>query len=186
MEGLGCRRRDCPCGGYGRFCSCISAAQRQRAGDRPGGRRRAQHGAGLSGPGAARRTSAGRCRADLTRRHAGAAVCSPRRGCKPGVRRYAEPDWAALVREMKRPGVNLMILWEEYRAVHPRGLRLQSVLRAVPRLRAPAVADDAPDPCRRAQGVRRLLRQEGADRRPAHRRGADGGDLRRACWARRT
>ncbi len=35
---------------------------------------------------------------------------------KPGVRRYVEPDWAALVREMKRPGVNLMILWEEYHA----------------------------------------------------------------------
>ena len=40
---------------------------------------------------------------------------------KLGVRRYVEPDWAALVREMKRPGVNLMILWEEYQAVHPEG-----------------------------------------------------------------
>jgi transposase len=38
-----------------------------------------------------------------------------------GVRRYAEPDWPALVRELKRPGVNLMILWEEYQAVHPEG-----------------------------------------------------------------
>jgi len=38
-----------------------------------------------------------------------------------GVRRYAEPDWAALVRELKRPGVNLMILWEEYQGVHPEG-----------------------------------------------------------------
>jgi transposase len=40
---------------------------------------------------------------------------------KPGVRRHPEPDWAALVREMKRPGVSLMILWEEYQAVHPQG-----------------------------------------------------------------
>ncbi len=40
---------------------------------------------------------------------------------KLGVRRYVEPDWAALVREMKRPGVNLMILWEEYQQVHPEG-----------------------------------------------------------------
>ncbi len=40
---------------------------------------------------------------------------------KLGVRRYVEPDWAALVREMKRPGVNLMILWEEYQKVHPEG-----------------------------------------------------------------
>jgi transposase len=38
-----------------------------------------------------------------------------------GVRRYPEPDWAALARELKRPGVNLMILWEEYQAVHPEG-----------------------------------------------------------------
>jgi transposase len=40
---------------------------------------------------------------------------------KLGVRRYAEPDWATLVREMKRPGVNLIILWEEYQSVHPEG-----------------------------------------------------------------
>ena len=40
---------------------------------------------------------------------------------KPGARRYVEPDWPALVREMKRPGVNLSILFEEYRAVYPDG-----------------------------------------------------------------
>src|SRR5271169_1165996 len=42
-------------------------------------------------------------------------------GAKPGTRRRLEPDWAALVREMKRPGVNLTVLWEEYGAVHPGG-----------------------------------------------------------------
>ena len=40
---------------------------------------------------------------------------------KPGTRRHPEPDWAVLVREMKRPGVSLLILWEEYDAVHPQG-----------------------------------------------------------------
>ena len=40
-------------------------------------------------------------------------------GGRAGARYHAEPDWAALVRELKRPGVNLMVLWEEYRAVHP-------------------------------------------------------------------
>ena len=30
-------------------------------------------------------------------------------------RRRAEPDWAALARGLKRPGVTMMILWEEYR-----------------------------------------------------------------------
>jgi len=42
-------------------------------------------------------------------------------GVRVGARLHAEPDWAALVRELKRPGVNLMVLWEEYRAVHPEG-----------------------------------------------------------------
>ncbi|WP_158927557.1 hypothetical protein [Acidisphaera sp. S103] len=31
----------------------------------------------------------------------------------PGARRYVEPDWSLLVREMKRPGVNLSVLFEE-------------------------------------------------------------------------
>ena len=40
---------------------------------------------------------------------------------RPGARRYVEPDWSALVREMKRPGVNLSVLFEEYRGAHPDG-----------------------------------------------------------------
>jgi transposase len=44
-----------------------------------------------------------------------------RAGTAPGQRRRAEPDWAALARELKRPGVTMMILWEEYREVHPGG-----------------------------------------------------------------
>jgi len=42
-------------------------------------------------------------------------------GVRAGARFHAEPDWSALVRELKRPGVNLLVLWEEYRAVHPEG-----------------------------------------------------------------
>jgi transposase len=42
-------------------------------------------------------------------------------GVRTGPRFHAEPDWAALVRELKRPGVNLLVLWEEYRALHPQG-----------------------------------------------------------------
>jgi transposase len=45
----------------------------------------------------------------------------PAPSCKAGARRYPEPDWAVLVREMKRPGVSLSILFEEYEAVHPVG-----------------------------------------------------------------
>lgn len=32
-----------------------------------------------------------------------------------------EPDWAALHREMRCPGVTLMLLWQEYRAIHSQG-----------------------------------------------------------------
>jgi transposase len=42
-------------------------------------------------------------------------------GVRAGARFHAEPDWSALVRELKRPGVKLLVLWEEYRALHPQG-----------------------------------------------------------------
>ena len=38
-----------------------------------------------------------------------------------GQRRRVEPDWAALARELKRPGVTMMVLWEEYREAHSGG-----------------------------------------------------------------
>ena len=44
-------------------------------------------------------------------------------GTKPGCRRKAEPDWAHVHRELRRPGVTLALLWEEYRAAQPDGYR---------------------------------------------------------------
>src|SRR5271154_1649098 len=44
-----------------------------------------------------------------------------KRAVATGRRRRVEPDWAALARELKRPGVTMMILWEEYREVQPEG-----------------------------------------------------------------
>jgi transposase len=41
-----------------------------------------------------------------------------RAGKETGRRRRIEPDWAALARELKRPGVTMMILWEEYREIN--------------------------------------------------------------------
>lgn len=38
-----------------------------------------------------------------------------------GVRRRAEPNWAALHLELKRPNVTLALLWDEYRQDHPEG-----------------------------------------------------------------
>ncbi len=37
------------------------------------------------------------------------------------MRRKAEPDWTHVHRELRRPGVTLMLLWEEYRAREPGG-----------------------------------------------------------------
>lgn len=33
----------------------------------------------------------------------------------------AQPDWPAIHRELRRPGVTLSLLWEEYRTAHPDG-----------------------------------------------------------------
>ena len=44
-----------------------------------------------------------------------------RAGVATGQRRRIEPDWAALARELKRPGVTMMILWEEYREINQDG-----------------------------------------------------------------
>lgn len=44
-----------------------------------------------------------------------------RAGVKQGQRRREEPDWAEISIELKKPGVTLLILWEEYRSEHPDG-----------------------------------------------------------------
>jgi len=44
-----------------------------------------------------------------------------RAGVKQGQRRRQEPVWAELSIELKKPGVTLLILWEEYRSLHPDG-----------------------------------------------------------------
>ena len=81
-------------------------------------------------------------------------------GSQQGARRKAEPDWAHVHHELRRPGVTLMLLWEEYRQREPDGYQLQPLVRAVPRLGRPAVADDAPGPSRRRADVCRLCRPD--------------------------
>jgi len=44
-------------------------------------------------------------------------------GSRQGQRRLAEPDWAAVHRELKRKHVTLSIVWEEYIAGEPGGYR---------------------------------------------------------------
>lgn len=41
------------------------------------------------------------------------------REARPEGHRFVEPDWAEISQELKRPGVTLLLLWEEYRARHP-------------------------------------------------------------------
>lgn len=68
-----------------------------------------------------------------------------RAGVKQGMRRRPEPNWAELVVEMKRPGVTLQILWEEYRAVHPGGYgysRFCELFRGFERRLAPTMRQD--------------------------------------------
>ena len=70
-----------------------------------------------------------------------------RAGVKCGARRRAEPDWTALHCELKRPGVNLMLLWEEYRAQQPDGYgysRFCDLYREFERRLSPVMRQDHP------------------------------------------
>jgi transposase len=59
--------------------------------------------------------------AGLTEQGLEALLFAPIGGCKPGKRCKTEPDWTAIHRELRRPGVTLLLLWEEYRAIHTKG-----------------------------------------------------------------
>lgn len=68
-----------------------------------------------------------------------------RAGVKQGMRRRPEPVWADLAVEMKKPGVTLLILWEEYRAVHPGGYgysRFCELFRGFERRLSPTMRQD--------------------------------------------
>jgi len=59
--------------------------------------------------------------ATLTDHGLEAVLFAPSGGSQPGIRHKAEPDWAAIHKELRRPGVTLQLLWEEYRAIHQTG-----------------------------------------------------------------
>lgn len=81
-----------------------------------------------------------------------------RAGVAQGQRRRVEPDWAALARELKRPGVTMTILWEEYREVHSEGYGYSRFCDLLRGFRTAADPGDASAPRRRGEGVRRLFR----------------------------
>ena len=41
----------------------------------------------------------------------------------PGEARFPAPDWNKVHRELRRKGVTLALLWEEYKTVHPEGMQ---------------------------------------------------------------
>ncbi|MGA8758628.1 MAG: hypothetical protein WB611_20355, partial [Stellaceae bacterium] len=61
-------------------------------------------------------------------------------GTQRGSRRKAEPDWTHVHHELRRPGVTLMLLWEEYRPAGDPPPRPTSIGTAG-RLRSEQVAD---------------------------------------------
>jgi len=65
----------------------------------------------------------------------------------------AQPDWPAIHRELKRPGVTLSLLWEEYRAVLPDGYGYSRLGRS------PSPLDRAPDARSRQRCASRTTRQ---------------------------
>jgi transposase len=59
----------------------------------------------------------------------------------------AEPDWPVVAKELKRPGVTLTLLWQEYRAAHPEGYGYTCYVVPTFMLRRQADARDAVDVC---------------------------------------
>ena len=57
------------------------------------------------------------------------------------------PEWSQLHQELKRPGVTLALLWEEYRAAHPHGYGYSQFCERYRQW--PAQALDAASPSRR-------------------------------------
>jgi hypothetical protein len=79
------------------------------------------------------------------------------------------PDWAWVQRELRRPNVTLALLWEEYRAGGTRRVRVFLALRPLLGFwGGPAEANDAPDPYRRREAVRRPRRPHRRSRRWPH------------------
>ena len=80
----------------------------------------------------------------------------------------ARPDCAYIHRDLKRDGVTLQLLWEEYAQVHPSGYRYTQFLRDLPAVGAAAAAVDAAGAPRRREDVYRLFREAAEPGRPAH------------------
>ena len=59
--------------------------------------------------------------------------------------RRPQPNWAAIHRELRRPGVTLQLLWEEHRAAHPEGYGYSRYVAAKFMLRERLCVDGSPE-----------------------------------------
>jgi transposase len=94
-------------------------------------------------------------------------------------RGLASPDWAAVHRDLRRKGVTLSLLWEEYRAAHPDDGYGYSRFCDLSPLGGAPVAGHAPASRRRRTCLRRLRRRHAGHHRRQDGRGPAGADLRR-------
>ena len=84
----------------------------------------------LSATGRAGRYRLAVARGDLGDGAGAAAVSEP---AAPAESQRPKPDWAEIHQEMRRKGVTLMLLWQEYQERHPgHGLPVQSVRQPLP------------------------------------------------------
>ena len=86
---------------------------------------------------------------------------------RPAVPRASHqlaPDFAVVHQELKRAGVTLMLLWEEYAGNNPLAYKYTSLQHQMPRVRQDAAALDAPGAHRWREAVRGLRRLHRAHR----------------------
>ena len=90
-----------------------------------------------------------------------------------------EPDWAEIHCELKRKGVTLFLLWEEYKSTPPQRVPVQLVLPTLPGLRWQARPGDAPNSSCRRDDVCRLRRTHGCGGQSRYRGAAPSSSVRR-------
>ncbi len=89
-----------------------------------------------------------------------------------------EPNWPMIAREIKRKGVTLTLLWQEYRAAHPNGYGFTWFCEHFAAFERRASPVFPPSPRGRRGHADRLCGSHPADHRPRHRAHSSGPDLR--------
>ena len=92
---------------------------------------------------------------------------------------YEQPDFATIHQELKRKGVTLQLLWEEYRAAHPEGAYRYSQFCLHYRRFRDSLARSMRQVHRAGRSCSSTTAVTPAVDRPGERRGPHGADLRR-------